>query len=90
MVGLVTRIAVITLLAGMVSACAISSITSPFRSKPERALTTPDVSEERLLDNEYGRIRDVVTGPDGLIYLLTDSNSGKLLRLSPVESVAAK
>ena len=48
------------------------------------------VAEERLLDNEYGRIRDVVAGPDGLIYLLTDSNSGKLLRVSPVESIAAE
>ncbi len=42
------------------------------------------ISEERLLDNKYGRIRDVVAGPDGLIYLLSDSTKGKLLRLSPL------
>jgi glucose/arabinose dehydrogenase len=43
------------------------------------------VSEERLLDGRYGRIRDVVQGPDGLVYLLTDEPKGRLLRLSPAE-----
>lgn len=43
------------------------------------------VDEERLLKFEFGRIRDVVQGPDGLIYLLTDSSNGKLLRLSPAK-----
>ena len=41
------------------------------------------VHEERLLTNKLGRIRDVEIGPDGLIYLLTDSSNGKLIRLSP-------
>ena len=31
------------------------------------------VHEERLLEGRYGRIRDVRTGPDGLLYLLTDA-----------------
>ncbi|MEW8050461.1 MAG: PQQ-dependent sugar dehydrogenase [Candidatus Thiodiazotropha sp.] len=39
--------------------------------------------EERLLTGELGRIRDVRQGPDGLIYLLTDANNGKLIRLFP-------
>lgn len=39
--------------------------------------------EERLFNFEYGRIRDVVQGPDGYIYLLTDSENGRLLRLVP-------
>jgi aldose sugar dehydrogenase len=43
------------------------------------------VDEERLLNFEFGRIRDVVQGPDGLIYLLTDSSNGKLLRISPIK-----
>ncbi len=42
------------------------------------------VNEERLLNKQYGRIRDVVEGPDGLLYLLTDDAQGKLLKLSPV------
>jgi len=31
------------------------------------------------------RIRDVEQGPDGLIYLLTDEDDGRLLRIEPVE-----
>lgn len=41
------------------------------------------VSEERLLVGELGRIRDVRVGPDGLVYLLSDSSDGKLWRLEP-------
>ncbi len=43
------------------------------------------VAEERLLEGQFGRIRDVRQGPDGLIYLLTDDSNGKLLRLQPVD-----
>ncbi len=39
--------------------------------------------EERLLSGKLGRIRDVRQGPDGLIYLLTDENNGRLIRLIP-------
>jgi aldose sugar dehydrogenase len=42
------------------------------------------VKEERLLEGELGRIRDVAAGPDGLVYLLTDENPGALYRLEPV------
>lgn len=41
------------------------------------------VREERLLENAVGRIRDVRVGPDGLIYLLTDSPDGRVVRLEP-------
>lgn len=41
------------------------------------------VREERLLEGLGERIRDVRQGPDGLIYLLTDSPNGRLLRLAP-------
>ena len=42
------------------------------------------VAEERMLDQELGeRIRDVVQGPDGLLYLLTDQSNGKIIRLHP-------
>ncbi len=39
------------------------------------------VRENRLLAGD--RIRDVRQGPDGLLYVLTDSPSGKLIRLLP-------
>ena len=38
--------------------------------------------ETRLLDG-IGRVRDVRQGPDGLLYVLTDSSNGKLVRLLP-------
>jgi glucose/arabinose dehydrogenase len=42
------------------------------------------VDEERLLTRALGRIRDVRQGPDGLLYLLTDADDGRLVRLRPV------
>jgi glucose/arabinose dehydrogenase len=41
------------------------------------------IAEERMLKNTVGRIRDVRSGPDGLIYLLTDESRGVLARLEP-------
>jgi glucose/arabinose dehydrogenase len=31
------------------------------------------------------RIRDVRTGPDGALYLVTDNSQGRILRLSPAK-----
>lgn len=39
--------------------------------------------ETRYLEDRGERIRDVVEGPDGYIYLLTDETAGALLRLTP-------
>ena len=39
--------------------------------------------EERLLTRLSERIRDVRQGPDGWLYVLTDSADGRLLRLQP-------
>ena len=41
------------------------------------------VGQERLLEALGERIRDVRSGPDGLLYLLTDNPKGRLLRLEP-------
>ena len=52
------------------------------------------VAEERLLENRFGRLRDVVSGPDGAIYLATNNRDGRgdpaaeddrILRLVPVQ-----
>jgi glucose/arabinose dehydrogenase len=40
--------------------------------------------QEELLEKELGRIRDVATGPDGYLYLLTDGSGAALYRLEPV------
>jgi glucose/arabinose dehydrogenase len=39
--------------------------------------------EERMLAGMLGRVRDVRTGPDGFLYLLTDEDNGRLVRLVP-------
>ena len=48
---------------------------------------------ERLVENRYGRLRDVVTGPDGFLYFCTSNRDGRttpvgsddrLLRIVPV------
>lgn len=41
------------------------------------------IGEERLLDDLHARIRDVRVGADGRVYVLTDEDDGKLLRLTP-------
>jgi len=42
-------------------------------------------AEERYL-GDAGRIRDVVQGPDGLLYLLTDEANGRILKVEPVRT----
>jgi glucose/arabinose dehydrogenase len=44
------------------------------------------VREERHLAELGERIRDVRQGPDGLVYLLTDSSDGRILRVLPATS----
>jgi glucose/arabinose dehydrogenase len=41
------------------------------------------VGEERLLTDLDARIREVVQGPEGALYVLTDASDGKLLKLTP-------
>jgi glucose/arabinose dehydrogenase len=42
-------------------------------STPQRRL----LSQERLLEGVFGRIRDVVSGPDGLLYFCTNNRDGR-------------
>ncbi len=41
------------------------------------------VREEKLLEDLKERIRDVRQGPDGALYVLTDSAKGRILKLTP-------
>lgn len=43
------------------------------------------VAQETMLAERKQRIRDIRTGPDGYIYILTDSPQGALLRISPIQ-----
>jgi glucose/arabinose dehydrogenase len=40
------------------------------------------LNEERMLEGEFGRIRDINVAPDGSIWLLTDEEDGQIIRLS--------
>jgi glucose/arabinose dehydrogenase len=35
------------------------------------------IGQERLLEGQFGRIRDVVTGPDGYVYFCTNNRDGR-------------
>ena len=48
------------------------------------------IGEERLLTDLDTRIRDVKEGPDGALYVLTDRDGGRLLRLVPPKEPSAK
>lgn len=41
------------------------------------------IGEQQLLSDLGERIRDVRQGPDGFVYVLTDSDDGRLIRLKP-------
>jgi glucose/arabinose dehydrogenase len=43
------------------------------------------VKEERILQGLGERIRDIRQGPDGALYLATDSSSGRILRVAPAK-----
>ncbi|MBA3034019.1 MAG: PQQ-dependent sugar dehydrogenase [Rhodocyclaceae bacterium] len=53
------------------------------RLELERPFAGKVVKETRLLESLGERIRDVRQGPDGFIYVVTDSANGKLIRLAP-------
>ena len=50
-------------------------LAAPYSGKVQR--------ESKLISDLGERIRDVRQGPDGLLYVLTDSSNGKLIRLVP-------
>ena len=63
------------------------------RIRPDAGSPRRIVSQERLLDGRFGRIRDVISGPDGFLYFLTNNRDGRdattdaddrLLRIVPV------
>jgi glucose/arabinose dehydrogenase len=49
-------------------------------------MTAGRVSNEHRYGGELGaRIRDVQQAPDGAIYLITDENNGRVLRIEPAK-----
>ena len=65
---------------------ACSSARWPARCWCGSALDGDKVTgEERLLQGLRERIRDVRVGPDGALYLATDNNAGRILRVVPAK-----
>ncbi len=52
-----------------------------------RALVRNDavIADEIMIDNIYGRLRDITVGPDGFLYFSTDAEDGQILRLRPAD-----
>ena len=44
--------------------------------------------EERFLDAEYGRLRDIIVAPDGALLVTTDDPEGQILRISRAENAS--
>jgi glucose/arabinose dehydrogenase len=63
----------------------VSALKYQLLARLERDETGKIVSEERLFEGEFGRIRDVKVAPDGALLLVTDGDSGALLRVSATD-----
>jgi glucose/arabinose dehydrogenase len=60
------------------------------RSVHRLRLRPDGIEAAGVLFRELGeRIRDVRSGPDGAVWLLTDSSSGRILRVTPAEAAAS-
>ncbi len=67
----------------------------PAKSRPLRGRSlyvlrlTPDgrgvSSVERLFEDRYGRLRDVLVGPDGAVYIATSNLDGRAGGVGPFE-----
>lgn len=60
----------------------VGSLKFQLLSRLERDDKGAILGEERLLEGQFGRIRDVEVAPDGSVWLLTDEDDGVLVRLS--------
>ena len=46
------------------------------------------LAQERLVEGRFGRIRDVATGPDGLLYFCTSNRDGRGSTVSTDDRIA--
>lgn len=60
----------------------IGSLKLQLVSRLERTSKGKIESEERLFERKFGRIRDVDVASDGSVWLLTDEQDGRIVRLS--------
>jgi len=60
----------------------VGSLKFALLSRLDRDASGKVVGEERMLEGEFGRVRDVNVAPDGSVWLLTDESDGAIVRLS--------
>lgn len=60
----------------------VGSLKLGLLSRLDRDESGKILEEERMLEGAFGRIRDVRVAPDGAIWLITDEDNGKIVRLS--------
>ncbi len=46
------------------------------------------LAHERLLEGRFGRIRDIVTGPDGALYFCTSNRDGRTVPVADDDRIA--
>ena len=63
----------------------VGALEGPDAGAARRSTATRSRGEERMLQGIRERIRDVRAGPDGAIYLVTDSSSGRVLKVVPAK-----
>ncbi len=63
----------------------VSALKYQLLARLERDESGKIISEERLFEGEFGRIRDVKVAPDGAVLVVTDGDDGRLLRISAAD-----
>ena len=60
----------------------VTALKFQLLSRLDRDETGKIIGEERILEREYGRMREVIVAPDGTLLILTDDGNGKILQVS--------
>ena len=60
----------------------VAALKYELLARIERDESGAIIGEERLIEGESGRLRDVKVAPDGSVLLVTDEEDGQLLRIS--------
>jgi glucose/arabinose dehydrogenase len=60
----------------------VTSLKFGLISRLDRNASGKVTSEERFIDSEFGRLRDIIMAPDGSLLVTTDDADGQLLRIS--------
>lgn len=60
----------------------VGSLKFALLSRLDRDESGKILGEERIFEGAFGRIRDVRVAPDGAIWLLTDEDAGKIVRIT--------